>query len=127
MYVPNNVKSFGSASHEFKVLGCANVQTLSVGQTQWSYLDKPSQKCTKEHKPDATACIAEYIQSRVKCNINILGQSPHLKNTTCSEEQKKEFVKISKLLENADDTSIYDETRAGSKFNWGKVVLIKTN
>ena len=126
MYVPNNVKSFGSASHEFKVLGCANVHTLSVGQTQWSYLDKPSQKCREEdQRPNATACIAEYVQSRVKCNINILGQSPHLKNTTCSGEQKKEFVKISKLLENADDTSIYDETRAGSQFNWRKVVLMR--
>ena len=61
----------------------------------------------------------------MKCNINIPGQSPDLKNKTCSEEQKGEFVKISKLLENADDTSIYDETRAGSQFNWRKVVLIK--
>ena len=48
MYVPNNVKSFGSASHEFKVLGCANVHTLSVGQTQWNYLDRPSQKCRED-------------------------------------------------------------------------------
>ena len=121
MYVPNNVKSFGSASYEFKVLSCVNVHTLSVGQTQWNYLDKPSQRCTEDQHPNTTACIAEYIQGRVKCNINIPGQSPDLKNETCSEEQKGEFVKISKLLENADDTSIYDITRAGSQYNWKKL------
>ena len=62
MYVPNNVKSFGSASHEFKVRGCSNVHVLSVEQTQWKYLDKPSQRCTKEKRPNTTACIAEFIQ-----------------------------------------------------------------
>ena len=40
MYVPNNVKSFGSASHEIKLSSCATVNVLSLEQTQWKYLDK---------------------------------------------------------------------------------------
>ena len=91
MYVPNNVKSFGSASHEFKVTGCSEVQVLSVEQTRWNYLDKPSHRCTKKPRPNTTACIAEFVLSRAKCNVNILGGNSKFENVTCSEEQRKEL------------------------------------
>ena len=60
-------------------------------QTQWNYLDKPSHRCTHEPRPNTTDCIAEFVQSRVKCNLNILGGNSEFENATCSREQRKEL------------------------------------
>ena len=110
MFVPNNVKSFGSTYYEFKVNDCSYVQVLSVEQTQWKYLDKPSHRCTHEKHPNTTACIAGFVQSQVKCNVNILGGNSDFQNATCSREQEKKFVNVSMQLEMAEDTLIYEMT-----------------
>ena len=60
-------------------------------QTQWNYLDKPSHRCTHEPRPNTTTCIAEFVQSRVKCNLNILGGNSEFENANCSREQRKEL------------------------------------
>ena len=109
MYVPNNVKSFGSASHGVKVKNCNTAHHLSVEQTQLKYLEE-SFPCTKEEHPDTTSCIAEFLQDHLRCNINILGANSDFQNETCSEEQRKEMFRVSKQLETADDKMIYDMT-----------------
>ena len=53
---------------------------------------KPSHRCTNEQRPNTTACIAEYVQSYVGCNVNILGGSSDFQNATCSEEQGRDSI-----------------------------------
>ena len=110
MYVPNNVKSFGSASHGVKVRACNNAHHLSVEQTQLKYLEE-SFPCTKEKHPDTTSCIAKFLQDHVGCNIKILGANSDFHNETCSKEQRKEMFRVSKQLEMGDDSTIYEMTK----------------
>ena len=63
------------------------------------YLDKPSERCSYEARDvNATACIADYIQSRMGCNTNIRGDRGYNSTTrpACTTtSQLREFADLS--------------------------------
>ena len=81
MYVPNSVSSFGSA--EKLIAMRSGITTfklkmqsvyLNIKKTHKKRVDKPSERCTNDlPSPHMTACIADYIQSKIGCNTNIQG------------------------------------------------------
>ena len=61
--------------------------------------------------PNTTSCIVEFIEDQLGCSPNIIGsnkKSPRLPCETTS--QLTEMAKLSRSLDEADDTAIYEMT-----------------
>ena len=113
MFVPSNVGSFGSAFTDIKLSGKCNdvLQRLSIQRTHWKYLDKPSLRCANEDNPNTTTCILEHIEDQIGCRVNIQGIKSSRNRTVCNSKlQFDKLANLSRALEDAYDTSIYEMT-----------------
>ena len=113
MFVPNSVMAFGSTYKMFTIKTSTVRRTyykyLKVSRTHWKHLDNPDNRCT-DGDTNTTSCIAEYIAHKIGCSTKIQGitsqKFPLCKNVT----QWEAFVNVSKELEQADATEVYEMT-----------------
>ena len=102
IFVPNEVSVFGSAFHQVNLnhlATCDGVgsQILHIKKFHMIAIDKPSQHCNAEStEPNASACIADFIQRKLGCNPNILG-SQFSGRPLCST--KAELLQLEKLYD----------------------------
>ena len=74
-------------------------------------LDLETTKNSTFRYPNTTSCIVEFIEDQLGCSPNIIGsnkKSPRLPCETTS--QLTEMAKLSRSLDEADDTAIYEMT-----------------
>ena len=119
MYVPNSVSLFGNAEIMLTTRGrardnngewVAQYAYLDIKKTKRKYLNRPSLPCTKSLNPNVTACIIEYIQAKIGCSANIQGIQPSHAPPCETKQQFKDYVKLSKKLQYADEAKVYGIT-----------------
>ena len=70
--------------------------------------------------PNTTSCIVEFIESRLGCSPNIIGSNKRSPVGPCrTSGQLAELAGLSRSLDEADDTAIYNMT--------GYEALVTTN
>ena len=140
MFVPNSAGSFGSGERLIKVITnktpnhwVRHIAYLDVKKTRMKYMSKPSEPCDPDHKMKMTACITQFIQSQIGCNIKVQG-AKETNNTAwppCnSTSQLEKFANISGKLQYATASAIYDMTGCLSacekdKFDIGTPQVVK--
>ena len=61
--------------------------------------------------PNTTSCIVEYIEDQLGCSPNIIGSNEKSRKLPCeTANQLTEMAKLSRSLDEADDTAIYEMT-----------------
>ena len=61
--------------------------------------------------PNTTSCIVNYIEEELGCSPNIMGSDSKSRKLPCeTTSQLSEMAKLSRSLDEADDTAIYDMT-----------------
>ena len=69
-------------------------------------------KSVSLRNPNTTSCIVEYIESKLGCSPNIIGSNKRSPMGPCrTSEQLAELAELSRKLDEADDTAIYEMTR----------------
>ena len=115
-FVPNDVKVFGTG-HKSVLKGhmkCGVYQlhkNIYITKTHVKALDQPSRRCSSQTKsPDTTSCIAKFIEEHIGCSPDIDGsQYPH--GIKCQTKgQLAALANISRLLQNAVESEIYEMT-----------------
>ena len=62
--------------------------------------------------PNTTSCIVEYIESKLGCSPNIIGSNKRSPVGPCrTSGQLAQLAELSRKLDEADDTAIYEMTR----------------
>ena len=135
MFVPNSVKTFGSKEHLFSMRASLEANTeryqaayLEVKKIRTKYLHKPTEPCTDDsQKHNTTACIAEFIEDKMGCSVNIQGIKS-IKRAPCkSKAQFNEFIAISNELQHADSSYIYNLTRCLSSCEKDRFDVVLTD
>ena len=61
--------------------------------------------------PETTSCIFKFIEDELGCSPDVLGSNRGSTKAPChSTSQMTELAKLSKRLDEADDTDIYEMT-----------------
>ena len=69
-------------------------------------------KSVSLRNPNTTSCIVEYIESKLGCSPSIIGSNKRSPMGPCrTSGQLAELAELSRKLDEADDTAIYDMTR----------------
>ena len=69
-------------------------------------------KSVSLRNPNTTSCIVEYIESKLGCSPNIIGSNKRSPMGPCrTSGQLAELAELSRKLDEADDTAIYEMTR----------------
>ena len=63
---------------------------------------------------NTTSCIVDYIEDQLGCSPNIMGSNRRSRKLPCeTTNQLAEMAKLSRSLDEADDTAIYEVTGDG--------------
>ena len=115
-FVPNDVKVFGTG-HKSVLKGhmkCGVYQlhkNIYITKTHVKALDQPSRRCSSQTKsPDTTSCIAKFIEEYIGCSPDIDGSQYPYGITCKTKEQLAALANISRLLQNAVESEIYEMT-----------------
>ena len=69
-------------------------------------------KSVSLRNPNTTSCIVEYIESKLGCSPSIIGSNKRSPMGPCrTSGQLAKLAELSRSLDEADDTAIYEETR----------------
>ena len=69
---------------------------------------------SKIRYPNTTSCIVEFIENKLGCSPNIIGSNRRSPRAPCySSDHLAELAKLSRWLDEADDTAIYEMTGDG--------------
>ena len=115
VFVPNGVKLFGSARSVTRgITRCSfrsYIQDIYITKVHVKAIDQPSHRCTSETtRLETTSCLASYIEKEIGCSPNIQG-SLYPEGTPCNNKsQLDNFVKITRVFQNADENEIYEMT-----------------
>ena len=64
--------------------------------------------------PNTTSCIVNFIEDKLGCSPNIIGSNTRSPKAPCrSSDQLTEMARLSRWLDEADDTAIYEMTGDG--------------
>ena len=118
MYIPNSVSAFGSAEKliamrsgiiKFKLK--LHSVFLNIKKTHKRRVDSPSERCSNDlNGQHMTACLAEYIQSRIGCNTNIQGIMNTERAPCNSTQQFRDYINVSQKLQHADASTVHKMT-----------------
>ena len=113
MYVPNNVKLYGSNSDDIPILVVRYyryTKRMFLTRTHLKSLYQPTEPCSMdETRPDTSMCIARYFKEELGCNPMILGSNAE--ELTCnSSSQWENAVTVAKRFESATAKQIYEMT-----------------
>ena len=135
MFVPTSVGTFGSK----EILISSRTEWepykqryqgayLDIKKIHTKHLNKPSEPCTSEiQRPNTTACIAEFIEAKLGCSVNIQGMRSSERPPCQSAEQFVEFTSLSRELQYADASVIYNMTGCLSSCEKDKYDVIMTD
>ena len=117
--MPSGNTVYGSARQivPLSVGGCHNWQqkkysnVIYITKTRIKALDRPTERCDQENtRVNTSACIAEFIQRKVGCNVMTLG-SQYSKSQPCTtKSQLLALANISKTLGKSDGNDIFEIT-----------------
>ena len=117
MFVPISAGAFGSASRMIAMWAVTNkfqhkVDTayLDIMKKHTIHVGTESDQCKDEYdNPETTACIAEFIHSKIGCSANILGRDETMiaARPLCNSSfEFSRFAAISAELQFADTSTI---------------------
>ena len=111
MFVPNEVRVYGSVSHQVSLGDCSGGgQNIVIHKSHLNAIDQPTQPCKSGKKLNTSACIAGFIERHVGCNPDIHGNRYSKSGPCTTKTQLLQLQNISTTLADSDEHDIYAKT-----------------